>query len=84
MAHNGSTTPTAPTTPTIPGTPRTPGALITGASRGLGLALARSLAADGWRLIVDGRDPVALEAAAAELEQLTTVVAVAGDVASEE
>jgi NAD(P)-dependent dehydrogenase (short-subunit alcohol dehydrogenase family) len=59
-------------------------ALITGASRGLGLALARSLAADGWRLIIDGRDPAALAAATAELAELTTVVALAGDVASEE
>jgi NAD(P)-dependent dehydrogenase (short-subunit alcohol dehydrogenase family) len=63
---------------------RAPTALVTGASRGLGLALARSLAADGWRLIVDGRDPVALSEAAAELRPLTTVRAVPGDVASEE
>jgi NAD(P)-dependent dehydrogenase (short-subunit alcohol dehydrogenase family) len=81
MAHNGFTASTAPATS---GTPRTPSALITGASRGLGLALARSLAADGWRLIIDARDPGALEAAAAELAEHTTVVALAGDVASEE
>jgi len=30
-------------------------ALITGASRGLGLALARALAAQKWRLILDAR-----------------------------
>jgi NAD(P)-dependent dehydrogenase (short-subunit alcohol dehydrogenase family) len=61
-----------------------PTALITGASRGLGLALARSLAADGWRLVIDGRDPSALAEAAAELKVLSTVTAVPGDVASEE
>jgi NAD(P)-dependent dehydrogenase (short-subunit alcohol dehydrogenase family) len=59
-------------------------ALITGASRGLGLALARSLAADGWRLVIDGRDPTALAEAATELNRLAPVVAVPGDVASEE
>jgi NAD(P)-dependent dehydrogenase (short-subunit alcohol dehydrogenase family) len=32
-----------------------PTALITGAGRGLGLALARSLLAGGWRLVVDAR-----------------------------
>jgi NAD(P)-dependent dehydrogenase (short-subunit alcohol dehydrogenase family) len=61
-----------------------PTALITGASRGLGLALACSLAGDGWHLIIDGRDPAALEAAAGELRRLTDVTAIAGDVASEE
>src|SRR6185436_10830886 len=30
-------------------------ALITGASRGLGLALALRLVADGWRVVVDAR-----------------------------
>ena len=38
-----------------PVSPRT--ALITGASRGLGLALAQALAGNGWRLIVDARGP---------------------------
>ena len=35
-------------------------ALITGASRGLGLALARALADDGWTLIIDARGADAL------------------------
>jgi len=39
-----------------------PVAIITGASRGLGRALARSLAADGWNVVVDARDPAALTA----------------------
>ena len=53
-------------------------ALITGASRGLGLALARRLAADGWALIIDARGADALEAARAELAQHTPVLAIAG------
>jgi len=56
-------------------------ALITGASRGLGLALARELARGGWRLIIDAREPAALERARAELAEHTQVVAIAGDVA---
>ena len=55
-------------------------ALITGASRGLGLALARQLAADGWQLIINARGADALEAARAELSQHTQVIAIAGDV----
>ncbi|HEX4704256.1 MAG TPA: SDR family oxidoreductase [Pseudonocardiaceae bacterium] len=35
-------------------------AIITGASRGLGYALATGLARNGWRLVVDGRDKQAL------------------------
>jgi NAD(P)-dependent dehydrogenase (short-subunit alcohol dehydrogenase family) len=58
-----------------------PLAIITGASRGLGLALARSLAGDGWSLVIDARGAAALERAADELGKLTEVVAVAGDVA---
>ena len=58
-------------------------ALITGASRGLGLALAGSLAQRGWHLVVDARDPEALEHAARELRAHTRVDAVSGDVADE-
>ena len=55
-------------------------ALITGASRGLGLALARQLAHQGWNLIIDARGAEALETARAELAALTNVVAIPGDV----
>ena len=51
-------------------------ALITGASRGLGLALARELARRSWRLVIDARGPGSLEAAQAELAALTEVVAI--------
>jgi NAD(P)-dependent dehydrogenase (short-subunit alcohol dehydrogenase family) len=60
-----------------------PTALITGASRGLGSALARQLAIDGWTLLIDARDADALGKVADELAALTTVRAVAGDVADE-
>src|SRR5262249_34521128 len=55
-------------------------ALITGASRGLGLALARELARRGWNLILDARGVEALEAARAELAKSTKVIAVPGDI----
>ena len=60
-------------------------ALITGGSRGLGLELARSLAASGWSLILDARDPVDLGTAANSLAAVpgATVRAVPGDVADE-
>jgi NAD(P)-dependent dehydrogenase (short-subunit alcohol dehydrogenase family) len=58
-------------------------AIVTGASRGLGLALARALAERGWRLAIDARGTEALEAAREELARLTEVVAVAGDVSEE-
>jgi NAD(P)-dependent dehydrogenase (short-subunit alcohol dehydrogenase family) len=61
-----------------------PTAIVTGASRGLGLALAEALADRGWRLVIDARDGVALEAAAAALRERTTVVAIAGDIADPE
>ena len=56
-------------------------ALVTGASRGLGLALARALAERGWSLVIDARGTEALEAARRELASHTHVVAIAGDVA---
>jgi NAD(P)-dependent dehydrogenase (short-subunit alcohol dehydrogenase family) len=55
-------------------------ALITGASRGLGLALARRLAQDYWNLLLDARGAEALEAAARDLATQTRVVALPGDV----
>jgi NAD(P)-dependent dehydrogenase (short-subunit alcohol dehydrogenase family) len=58
-----------------------PVAIITGASRGLGLALARALAEGGWTLIIDARGATELERAARELGRLGDVVALAGDVA---
>ena len=54
--------------------------LITGASRGLGLALARELAQSGWTLIINARGQAALETVQAELAQQTHVIALAGDV----
>jgi NAD(P)-dependent dehydrogenase (short-subunit alcohol dehydrogenase family) len=51
--------------------------IVTGASRGLGLALARALSEKGWRLVVDARDGDALERAVGGLDG---VVAVPGDV----
>jgi NAD(P)-dependent dehydrogenase (short-subunit alcohol dehydrogenase family) len=59
-------------------------ALVTGASRGLGFALARELARTGWALIIDARGEEALKAARAELAEKTRVVAIHGDVADAE
>jgi NAD(P)-dependent dehydrogenase (short-subunit alcohol dehydrogenase family) len=57
-----------------------PTAIITGASRGLGLALARTLAAKHWNLVINARGAKNLESAKTELEQHTQVRAIAGDV----
>jgi NAD(P)-dependent dehydrogenase (short-subunit alcohol dehydrogenase family) len=58
-----------------------PTAIVTGASRGLGLELARALARGGWSLVIDARAPGPLAAAREELAELTDVVALPGDVA---
>lgn len=58
--------------------------MVSGASRGLGLAVARALAAEGARVSMLSRDKSALEAAAQRLTQETRaeLLAVAGDVRS--
>lgn len=58
-------------------------AIITGASRGLGLALARALAERGWKLVVDARSAADLEAVARELGRATEITALPGDVADD-
>jgi NAD(P)-dependent dehydrogenase (short-subunit alcohol dehydrogenase family) len=58
-----------------------PVGIVTGASRGLGLALVRALVEREWRLVVDARGAAALERAVADLEG---VVGIAGDVADPE
>ncbi|MCX4745212.1 SDR family oxidoreductase [Kitasatospora sp. NBC_01287] len=59
-------------------------AVLTGASRGLGLALARALAAEGRQLVITARDPDELASAEDELSRLTTVVALAGSVVDDD
>jgi NAD(P)-dependent dehydrogenase (short-subunit alcohol dehydrogenase family) len=58
-------------------------AIITGASRGLGLALARELAANDWALVLDARGAEDLHGVARELGRITEVEAIAGDVRNE-
>jgi NAD(P)-dependent dehydrogenase (short-subunit alcohol dehydrogenase family) len=57
---------------------RMPVGIVTGASRGLGLALARALDERGWDLVVDARGADALAEATADLDRVT---ALSGDVA---
>jgi NAD(P)-dependent dehydrogenase (short-subunit alcohol dehydrogenase family) len=55
-------------------------ALLTGASRGLGLALARALSERGWTLILDARGHDALEAARTTFVPRAAVYTLTGDV----
>ena len=61
-----------------------PTAIVTGASRGLGRALAGALAERGWRLVIDAREAGTLDEAATALSKLTDVAALPGDVADPE
>ena len=63
-----------------------PVAMITGASRGFGRALAEDLVRGGWDLVIDARNDSQLHTAAAELAAVaapgTKIRALAGDVAA--
>jgi NAD(P)-dependent dehydrogenase (short-subunit alcohol dehydrogenase family) len=63
-------------------------AIVTGASRGLGQALATGLVQAGWSVVIDGRDRSTLNASAdrmrAEATEGASVVAVAGDITDDE
>jgi NAD(P)-dependent dehydrogenase (short-subunit alcohol dehydrogenase family) len=65
---------------TAPTNPGMPVAIVTGASQGLGLALADALADRGWALVIDARRSERLAAAVDRLAARTTVVGVVGDV----
>src|SRR3954471_17632708 len=75
-----SPTPTSPT-PT-PRTPisQSPLALVTGGSRGLGLALVTELVSRGWRVVPDGGAPARLAHAVDGLPRPNFATAVPGDV----
>jgi 3-oxoacyl-[acyl-carrier protein] reductase len=60
-------------------------AMVTGGSRGIGLAIARLLAEDGASVVVSGRDGARLEAAARDLEAAGgAVLALVADAAKRE
>lgn len=56
--------------------------IVTGGSKGLGLATARALAADGARLVVSSRDEGRVKSAVAELAEHTEAVGLAADLAA--
>ena len=63
---------------------QSPVALVTGASRGLGLALTRALVLRGWHVVVDARDGARLAAARASLPDPSAVTALTGDVVDDD
>jgi len=63
--------------------PETLAAVVTGASRGLGLAVAKALLRDGSKVALVSRDPARLEAARRELEPLGEILAAPADVSDE-
>jgi NAD(P)-dependent dehydrogenase (short-subunit alcohol dehydrogenase family) len=60
--------------------PTKPVAVVTGASQGMGLALASALAREGWALVVDARRRERLDTAVADLAAHTDVAGIRGDV----
>jgi NAD(P)-dependent dehydrogenase (short-subunit alcohol dehydrogenase family) len=61
-----------------------PVAIVTGASRGFGRALASALAVDGWNLVLDARHPLELEKVRSELKKTgAEITAISGDVSDE-
>jgi len=57
-------------------------ALITGASRGLGLALTKAIVERDWSVIITAREAGALHAARAKLDHREQVIAIPGDIAN--
>ncbi|MEM8891884.1 MAG: SDR family oxidoreductase [Bacteroidota bacterium] len=58
-------------------------ALITGASKGFGYALAKTLAHQGWKLLITARNSTQLLQVKKELSQSSEVLAISGDVRDE-
>ena len=63
---------------------QSPVALVTGASRGLGLALTTALVDRGWHVVVDARDGDRLRRAVADLPDPGAVTALPGDVVDDD